>query len=911
MAANNQRKRAIELLKEGAFPHDWALVPVAGKETYVKGWTTVALDREKLYQIYQLKSHYKGLGVVTGNMSGGLVALDIDGPSADERYREYAGDAYMPYGEEDTWTTTSFRDGRRQIYWYLPPSVVPELKHVKKIIRRVDGTWHLGQGDPMNNDQRKEAKEQEQYEEFVFRFNNCQSVLPGSPHPITKKDYWWTNDVRVVKPAPRWVLDVFLQYRKPLGVFTDKQLEEIGADIARYGSNADNTVNQIRGFLFSTAQVDRKLIEKNLAEKFVFTEERFQRGFRWGDKGDGVNRTNYCPWHGGSSGTSFQYDTEKLTWFCFAEGIGGDIIDFIHKCNLDDITAARPVGADLENIARELCGYVGVEYDDINKKRVSEDRGMKCSPQDLLAAAESILVEQRDPARRNLALRDLIMRNNVIGMRPKELITLVRQHKRYIKNGEHGLLRKKGWSKEVSKIEPVIPGLLQTCRQYMVYSRGGVGKTALAMSIAKLVGEGGRTKVRGLDIQASQGDVLWVSNDQGAGQLSDLMLDQGLEEWNTPWFHCIDNWMSDQHDDLVDIISKIRPRLIVMDSLSTVIEGEEIKGEYADYLYEMSRCNGDPTRHGGFDGCAILWIHHAKKDGTDFRGSDRIQNAVDEVWSLRALTEEEEAEHGVRKRLVSIGKSRMGRSGDRLMVSMDREYNLSCEDMTPTLTREGVARNGDYTADSLLLSLLANSEEGMDRHTLREGLNMRLLNQGVPEKELISEWGMRKFLNRWLKQQLIEEHEVKTGGKGRPRKLYTACGYTEKSLSQINEDDPTTWPPQCFRLFGWPHRKCAVTAHLTFNEEEGAEGSTEADGSPKPETPFIEGDQERAFTVNQPNSEKVDAATDPGEIIDFGRNFHSLESETKTAPAPESDGVTDTTDVTQQRPQFDPDAFNL
>ena len=148
MGDNNQRKRAIELLREGVFPSDWAMVPVAGKCTYVKGWTKIALDRQKLELEYKVNPAYKGLGVVTGGFSNGLIALDIDGPTADERYKELAGDEYEEFGEETTMTFTSGREGRRQILYRVPESMIAELTHVKKLIRRVDGEWHLGAGDP-------------------------------------------------------------------------------------------------------------------------------------------------------------------------------------------------------------------------------------------------------------------------------------------------------------------------------------------------------------------------------------------------------------------------------------------------------------------------------------------------------------------------------------------------------------------------------------------------------------------------------------------------------------------------------------------------------------------------------------------------------------------------------------------
>lgn len=75
--------RAIELLRRDVFPDGWAFVPVAGKATFVKEWTTKPLTRIECMTAYQLRQDYVGLGVVTGSFSGGLIALDIDGPEAD------------------------------------------------------------------------------------------------------------------------------------------------------------------------------------------------------------------------------------------------------------------------------------------------------------------------------------------------------------------------------------------------------------------------------------------------------------------------------------------------------------------------------------------------------------------------------------------------------------------------------------------------------------------------------------------------------------------------------------------------------------------------------------------------------------------------------------------------------------
>lgn len=921
MGNNKNAKRAIQLLAEGAFPADWALVPVAGKETYVKGWTKRALDRTALELQYKLNGSYKGLGVVTGGFSNGLIALDIDGPTADARYKDLAGDDYMAFGEEDTWTTTSGREGRRQIFWRVPAEFIDEMEDVKTIIRRVEGYWHLGKGDPLNQADKDELKENAKYEELVLRFNKCQSVLPGSPHPITKGMYWWANDVRDVKPAPPWVIDVVMPFRKPKVWMSSEKLDEIREDLTVTAGDTLRPINQIRGWFFKDDKNSpyQKILAggQELLEKLVFKAERFQNGFHWADKGDD-HRTNFCPWHGGESGTSFQYNVTNGCWYCMAEGVGGDIIDFVHRFYIDDIFAGKPRGADLERVVRELAAGVDIDYErEITKVLVerTEDRALKLTPENLLDEAERIMKSERNPGVRNIQLQNLINSSNFYGYKPKQLMVLVRQSQRYKKNGGSGILRKRGWSKEVSTVEAVIPGLMQTCRQYMVHARGGVGKSAMAMCIARMIGLGEEMMVRGIKVQAQQGPVMWVSNDQGTGQLKQMMMEQNLDEENCPWFHMVDNWMSDQHDDLVDIIQKIKPRLIVMDSLSTVIEGDENRGEYADYLYQMSKCNGDPQVHGGFEGCAILWIHHNRKDDAVFRGSDRLQNAVDEAWALRAMTEEEEAEHGHDKRFMTIGKSRMNRSGDRLMVSMDDEYNLTVEDMTPTLQRKGSQRNGNYTADGLVLDILAKAENPLGRMELLEALNIKMRNQAGKE---ITEWGLRKFIARWLEQQLIEESKWQPPGGGRPRMVYSSRGVRDSSLSNIDVDDPLTWPPLGFRLFQGAHKNWVKNPQELDSSNTPTEADEGTNGCTHPDEGVSEGDQNERVFENSPISEKVTAATDPEESSIFGEVSRFLIEENAQSEIRESDRWTydrekaiDDPNPAKFGPEWDPSAFDL
>ena len=55
------------------------------------------------------------------------------------------------------------------------------------------------------------------------------------------------------------------------------------------------------------------------------------------DGAENPQRMSGRPWHGGQSGTTFQYATETGCWDCKACGVGGDVLDFVHKIRTDDM----------------------------------------------------------------------------------------------------------------------------------------------------------------------------------------------------------------------------------------------------------------------------------------------------------------------------------------------------------------------------------------------------------------------------------------------------------------------------------------------------------------------------------------------------------------------------------------------
>jgi Bifunctional DNA primase/polymerase, N-terminal len=166
-------------------PENWILEPVCGKRPYRKGWAKTNVDR--LFCLAELESgRATGIGLKLGD---GLLAVDVDGDSAADLLKKFAGENSLQYfGETIAWS--SGRKGRQQYLFSVPESDWARLRN-RKI-----GTGVIG------DDGKEEALE--------FRWLGTQSVLPPSLHPLTEKPYFW-----VVSPytnqtlqAPEWLLSL-------------------------------------------------------------------------------------------------------------------------------------------------------------------------------------------------------------------------------------------------------------------------------------------------------------------------------------------------------------------------------------------------------------------------------------------------------------------------------------------------------------------------------------------------------------------------------------------------------------------------------------------------------------------------------------------------------------------------------
>jgi len=753
--------RAIELLRRDVFPEGWAFVPVAGKATYVKEWTTKPLTRIECMTAYQLRQDYTGLGVVTGSFSKGLIALDIDGAEADQRYREAAGKEYEPYGEETTMSWTSGKPGRRQILYQVPTRLVPELRDVKTLILRTDdGQWHAGHGDTNRGAGGVlDLEGGEAYEEVVLRFNACQSVVPGSPHPETKQKYRFINyNEGKVANAPQWVMDVLRPFRKPEQWLSESEQKAIQEEI---GGHTAVPPRQIRGWFFKeeVQALLRPRLDELVFQHPVFDEYGWKR--RGGER---PQRMSGCPWHGGRSGVTFQYAEETGCWDCKACGIGGDLLDFVHKIRTKDMHAGRPTGADLEAYVAELATELGYDYPacaTATEVTIKDAPLKRLSGQEFFTTAEKIINGYDNAELAHYQLMELVRDSGLThvyksGPQVESALERFLLHQEQVEEDPK-------WQEKVrGQRDYLIPDFVSAPSSILLHARGGMGKTRLAVLLAKIVGKKLPMKVRGLKVEPTvSGNVLFIGNDMSMTDYAEYLDQQGIDSTGADsWFRFKPQWQQSQYRVLLRWLQEIKPVLVVVDSLtsvSTMIAAKEYEKEYSNTLYRLARENGT-----AFPATTFLWIHHNTKDGSKFRGTDTLRNAVHETWELKELSDEERAQYGDHALILEIDKSRGMRGGDRFLVQEDIEEALSIEDLTPTVTREN-GGTGDETPRTLVLGILKEAEAPMTAKDLRYELNSRLSGRRGPGT-MVSQRTVERWVRRWVVAGLVEGVGVRQPG---------------------------------------------------------------------------------------------------------------------------------------------------
>jgi hypothetical protein len=173
-----------------ALPQGWALTPVNQKKAYFSGWQQTGLARELIEQEIT-GGKADGFGILTGELSGGLIAIDCDGHEPHARFKEILG------GEiPETVTFVSGKEGRAQYLFSVPEN------YRANITTKKEATSGIGDDGKI--------------EQLEWRWNGCYSVLPPSAHPETEGYYWVKSfDECSIAPLPKKALEHILNLCKP------------------------------------------------------------------------------------------------------------------------------------------------------------------------------------------------------------------------------------------------------------------------------------------------------------------------------------------------------------------------------------------------------------------------------------------------------------------------------------------------------------------------------------------------------------------------------------------------------------------------------------------------------------------------------------------------------------------------
>jgi len=334
-------------------PSHWSLTPLQDKAPKRLNWQTEPFipheviaslitkgeqaTSKRTGKIY--RRYWSGYGLRTGDTSGGLLAIDVDGASAQLILEAISG-GNIPV----TVSWTSGKPGRYQILFQVPANIRVNLQN---FTRYVVTQW---QGLETATDESGKPSEL-----LEFRYGRCQSVLPPSRHPDTGS-YQWLNSPKDtdVALAPDWLCNLLLD-------FASEEQRQIAETLKR--------IQQVK-----TRQRERELtpISSNngtLSDALDLSLNRLnpEDVFNWGGHNWTVQGryewAGYCPRHNSKSGTAFKLNTNTLEWYCFACDVGGHAAQYRFFVNGGSGT---PKGKDFAEIVKELANEAGVSLQKAN-----------------------------------------------------------------------------------------------------------------------------------------------------------------------------------------------------------------------------------------------------------------------------------------------------------------------------------------------------------------------------------------------------------------------------------------------------------------------------------------------------------------------------------------------------------------
>jgi transcriptional regulator with XRE-family HTH domain len=392
------------------FPQEWALTPCVGKKNLWPNWNQAKLDHARLIEAIRSQTNHEGkpckwtgVSLVSGPLSGGIMAIDYDGPLALQKYLDLSAGELPP----TTMRWTSGKLGHFQILLSVPPDkwkgigatkfFILHSKHRVKlglskgeVAIQLETTeenislWESGSKSPVPPQLVKKlaaiygVPEGELVEKLELRWNEC-STLPPSMHPGTEEPYFWENQGAIAE-CPDFILDLMPeapaielpQKPKPENLIPTSVDEKSLVDI-----------------------LEAEILPRLDAEEFYGSYTKL--------KTSGKNLKGLCPLHQEKT-PSFTVSPDTKLFKCFGCDAGGGPMQFLHQIGGG---SGSPTGKDFYSVVRELADRVGVRIGDRKSKQNPASSIQKPKPSNILK--HPAVYEVESPAEEIIERADKIL----------------------------------------------------------------------------------------------------------------------------------------------------------------------------------------------------------------------------------------------------------------------------------------------------------------------------------------------------------------------------------------------------------------------------------------------------------------------------------------------------------------------
>jgi hypothetical protein len=564
-----------ELLIQGLdlISQDWALTPLLGnKAPYRTAWQHESpLARNQI--IAEIESgQAQGYGIRTGTVSGGIVAMDFDGPSAMQKALELSGGELLP----DTITFTSNRPGREQRLYTIPNQYWANIKTVKIKTGEVGDDGKL--------------------EQLELRWDGCQSVLPPSVHPMTGHYRWRRSPTEVaIAPAPMWVIEAMLVEPEP------QQSERYATAYTRKARTGEEWTNE----------------EWALAYLSALNSYRADDYDDWVAVGmalHSVSDSLLADWDNWSQqSTKYSPGCCEKKWKSFKRQ-GVAIGTLGHMAKQDGWR--NPFDNNSPDSRKSVTSR------DKSEPKLDIVERFKA---DLLT-----LTNADDPIVQLLKINELAATYRMPAGEIRKAIAKVETATRTPKAQFFKL--DEFLSLETEGIDYLIPGLLPRGETVLCVGLPKLGKTLLTIDAAFAVATG-ESKFLGETVQ--QGKVLVVSVDESAQSTKLKLMKRGFRASDAENIAVMTTWDVSQMGELEAKLEDFRPDLVIIDSLKRITAGREISensAEFADIIYQLKELLG---RYGA-SGILIHHSNKSQDavGVGKVRGSTAIAGACWGIWQL-------------------------------------------------------------------------------------------------------------------------------------------------------------------------------------------------------------------------------------------------------------------------------------